>query len=205
MTKKYIRYLLKEWLPIIIVGFFLLMTPSLIGSLTTSVQGYYYEESVATNSTMLPMLSELITSSTTFAALFAFFIESYRFKKRNADCFYSLPFKPGQLRRIRTFLALGILLALFTLSFWLPTGIYYIRYNTTDIAFNPESHIMKQVLIDPLWLFGGYLVTLVYLSCSLFLSSFLVRLGNSVLSSAILLASGCAFLGGFFPATREIA
>lgn len=200
MAKKYIRYLLREWLPIIIVGFFLLITPPLIGSLTTSIQGYYYDESVATNSTMLPILSELIASSTTFAVLFSFFIESYRFKKRNVDCFYSLPFKPGQLRRIRTFLALTILLLIFTLAFWLPSGIYYIRYNTTDIVTNPESHIMKQVMIDPLWLFGGYLIALVYLSCSLFLSSFLIRLGNSILSSAILLAAGCAFLGGFFPA-----
>lgn len=200
MTKKYIRYLLKEWLPIILVGFFLLITPTLIGSITTSFQGYYYEESLPTNPTMLPLLTELIVSATSFAALFAFFIESYRFKKRNADCFYSLPFKPGQLRRIRTFLALGILLVLFTLAFWIPTGIYFIRYSTTDIVTNPDSHIMKQVMIDPLWLFGGYLVTSVYLSMSLFLSSFLVRLGNSVLSSAIILAAGCAFLGGFFPA-----
>ncbi len=198
MNKQYFRYLLKQWLPLIIVPFFLLITPYFIVSMTTSCYSYRYSERYAGAApwAMIAALTFLVVAATIFSSLLPLFVESYRFNKKSADTYYSLPFAPLKLRKMRMFLALGILLIVFTVAYWLPSGIYYIRYAAISA---PSEDYIKDRLLDPLWLTAAYGTLLVLLSANFFVSSFLVRLGNSPLSSIILLLAGHVVLSGLLP------
>lgn len=203
MTKKYLPTLLKEWVPLITIAFFLIITPLFISSTTHNfyrVLPYENYRSVGFD-VGLSVLSVVITS-TILAALLALFVESYRFKKIQTDFYYSLPFKPRELRRIRTITALVILLTIFTLSYWLPLAIYYLRYGLAEAPTNTSAdmYVIKERMLDPLWLFLGYLSSLIFLSSSFFFSSFFVRLGNSLTSSILLLLGATIAFGAFFPA-----
>jgi len=198
MNKQYFRYLLKQWLPLIIVPFFLLITPCFIVSMVTDCYSYKYHDGYtgAIPWAMMIALTFLVVASVIFSSILPLFVESYRFGKRSADTYYSLPFKPLELRKTRMFLALGILLVVFSLAYWIPSGIYYIRYASISA---PSEDYIKDRLMDPLWLTAAYGTLLVLLSANFFVSSFFVRLGNSPLSSIILLLAGHAILCGLLP------
>lgn len=204
MTKKYLPTLLKEWIPLIAIAFFLIITPPFIESATHNfyeILRYKNYRSVGWEMGF-SVLSVVITS-TILAALLALFVESYRFKKIKTDFYYSLPFKPRELRRIRTITALVILLTIFTLSYWLPLAIYYLRYGLAKaptVNASSDMYVIKERMLDPLWLFLGYLSSLVLLSSSFFFASFFVRLGNSLTSSILLLLGSAIAFGAFFPA-----
>ena len=206
MTKKYLPTLLKEWIPLIAISFFLIITPPFITSINYDfyqVLPYRNYQSVG-REISLSVLSVVI-SSTILAALFALFVENYRFKRIKTDFYYSAPFKEKELRRIRTLTALALLLIIFTLSYWLPLALYYVRYGlaeppTIDTAASGNMYVIKERMVDPLWLLLGYLSSAVLLSSSFFFSSFLVRLGNSLTSSVLLLLGGSIAFAAFFPA-----
>lgn len=71
-------------------------------------------------------VQELIIPAFGLASLLPFLAESYRYSRKGADCFYSLPLKKSRLNAIRHLtMAVGMLLA-FTLAFWLFVAIYAI-------------------------------------------------------------------------------
>lgn len=202
MLKKYLPSLLKEWLPLIAISFFLVITPAFITSATHSFYEILrYENYKSVGLGMGISLLSVVISSTLLAALFALFVESYRFKRIKTDFYYSLPFKPRELRRIRTLAALTIVLIIFTLSYWVPSALYYLRYGLAEapINTNPDFSVVKERMLDPLWLLYGYLSSLILLSSSFFFCSFFVRLGNSITSSVLLLLGGSITFGAFFP------
>ncbi len=132
MNRKYVKHLLKEWLPIAIVAMALLVTPIFLVSMTTSLYNVYRTDSGALKPTesygMLLAYGALLIGAIFFSCIMPFFVESYRYSKKSTDCYYSLPFKEGELRRIRTVIALIMIIAIFTICYWLPAIIYYIRY-----------------------------------------------------------------------------
>lgn len=197
---------MKEWIPLIAISFFLIITPPFVVSMTHNfyqILPYKYYQTLGTEISLSVL--GVVISSTVLAALLALFVESYRFQKIKTDFYYSLPFKEKELRRIRTLTALIILLLVFSLSYWMPLAIYYVRYGlasapVVNTSTNTTMYAIKERMVDPSWLFLGYLSSLLFLSSSFFLSSFFVRLGNSLTSSVLILLGGSVAFAALFPA-----
>lgn len=77
-------------------------------------------------------VAELSVPAFGLSALLPFLAESYRYSRKGADCFYSLPLKRRALTCYRHLtMAIGLLLA-FSLAFWLFILIYFIAETSTQ-------------------------------------------------------------------------
>ncbi len=204
MNRKYVKHLLKEWLPIAIVAMALLVTPIFLVSTTTSLYNVYRTDSGALKPTesygMLLAYGALLIGAIFFSCIMPFFVESYRYSKKSTDCYYSLPFKEGELRRIRTVIALIMIIAIFTICYWLPAIIYYIRYCNLVLPEAESGYsVIKKTMMNPAWLTAIFFILIVLISFAFFVNSFLVRLSNGIISGVILLVAGNLCLGAFFP------
>ena len=204
MNKKYIKHLLREWMPIAIVAMALLVTPIFLASMTTGLYDVYRTESEAIKPTtsygILFTYGILVIGAIVFSCLMPFFVESYRYSKKSTDCYYSLPFKEGELRRIRTIIALIMIIAIFSICYWLPAIIYYIRYCNVVLPEVESGYtIIKKTMVNPAWLTAVFFILIVLISIVFFVNSFFVRLSNGILSGVILLVAGNLFLSAFFP------
>ena len=118
MNKRFIKWQLKEWMPllcaILIIFFFTMVVPGLIISTYRDV----WVDDVWTWSMNTPSLSRFVIAPMCFAFILPLFVLDYRFNKRKADIYYQLPLKEKELKNTRIVLALVALLVLFTITFF---------------------------------------------------------------------------------------
>lgn len=188
MNKKYILYLLKTYLPLFVITFFILALPLIVDLSTCKLT--YYPDSQPFYASRSPFISgsytALVGIASVMASAYPLFVESYRFSKKNADFSYPLPFKNNSHRLHRSLCFILVFLSIFSLAYWLPLSIYYIRVNNVVLE---EGEALREVA-SSLMLFVSYLYILPFLFAQFYISTFFVRLGNNWVSSILLTVAG---------------
>lgn len=189
MNKRFIKWQLKEWMPllcaILIIFFFTMVVPGMI----TSTYREYKTDDGWTWTMEEPSLARFVFTPMLFAFILPFFVLDYRFNKRKADIYYQLPLKERELKNTRIILALVALLALFTITFF--TGMLAtMAHQTSERTLIEQAHPGTNL---ELYNYGYYalfyLCLLFIISGEYFVSLFFANLGNN--SSSAVMNSIC--------------
>lgn len=130
--KLYIKWLLRQWLPLIFIfGAIMLLAyfvPSLSGAIYPyeTAQDYfgysYYDFAESLFYTEIGEVSAgtsaIMNCGIMAAIAMPFFVFSYRFDKSSADTYLQVPAKRNEVRLIRVFVGLAIILSALTIVFW---------------------------------------------------------------------------------------
>ena len=130
--KLYIKWLLQQWLPLIFIfGAIMLLAyfvPSLSGAIypyQTAEEYFGYSSYDFTQTLFYTEIGEVnagtkaIMNCGIMAAIaMPFFVFSYRFDKSSADAYLQVPAKRNEIRLIRVFVGLAIILSALTIVFW---------------------------------------------------------------------------------------
>lgn len=130
--KLYIKWLLQQWLPLIFIfGAIMLLAyfvPSLSGAIypyQTAEEYFGYSSYDFTQTLFYTEIGEINAGTTAImncgivaAIAMPFFVFSYRFDKSSADAYLQVPAKRNEIRLIRVFVGLAIILSALTIVFW---------------------------------------------------------------------------------------
>lgn len=216
MNKKYIKWQLKQWVPLTIVTFFIMIIPFFIiylasfSSITNSLfmisTDYFGDISYPI---MTPWLMISIPACV-MTIVIPIFVCQYRYKRKSADLFLQAPFQTGGMLRNRSLLGLGILDVDFTLAYWIAYIMVYIKQAVLN---GNESYLRMYNLEEYIKNYGGYyynfgavaacfLVGLILLSLAYYVNVYIASLGTNQLSGTLFLLLSATVLSlGFFPYT----
>lgn len=178
-NKKFIAYQLKCWVPILVLSciFMAIVFWVEVASMNIlhrpSEHGPYYDTNGAS-----AILSSIIPAMT-LTLIYPFSIFEYRFSKNRADTFLQLPLKEGQLKRTRLNLSLLILLAGYTVTFWIGVIFLLIRCGTTTLSTDYIAAGYTIANYNFLGYLFVYLLSLLFLAAEFYTNAFLVQLGNT--------------------------
>ena len=173
MNKKFIRYQLKEWLPIFLIILVIYASIMLTVSFNYSLETDYRP------SISFPALGYIFTPLLISTSVMPLVVYSYRFNKRKSDIYYLFSLKENELKNTRLILGLVSILIITTVLYWLSMLILGIRYNIAK-DLNPSKYNWNWIQIIPL-----YFMTIVIGITNYFVSSYLINLGNNILDSII--------------------
>lgn len=179
MNKRFIKWQLKEWMPllcaILIIFFFTMVVPGLIISTYREV----WVDDVWTWSMNTPSLSRFVIAPMLFAFILPLFVLDYRFNKRKADIYYQLPLKEKELKNTRIVLALVALLVLFTITFFAGM-LSTMAHQTSERNWIINAYPGTQLGLYNYGYFAlFYLCLLFIISGEYFVSLFFANLGNN--------------------------
>lgn len=201
MNKKYLKYLTKKNLVLFLVLTILFTIIFAYELLTCHLYHpenngtWYRSEDVNTLGSGLlyiyyPMMA--------FVIFISFKANLYKYKKNSSDCFYHLPLNRKSIRRHHHLFYMVLILAIFTLSYWISIGLFGIRYVTeTAPIYTSGENAVKYV-----YRFGYYAAAylplcVIFIFAYLFNSTF-IQMGNSFVTSAVFLILG-TYVVSIFP------
>lgn len=119
------------------------------------------------------------------ACILPFFAEKYRYSKVSCDCFYHLPFKEKELKRIHHIFYLSYLAICFTLVYWIGILFFAIKYNS---SFPNENQI--KVYVSFIYYLPIYFIVLFVALDTYVIAASFIQLGNRPLQSILFLIIG---------------
>ena len=187
MNKKYIRWQIKNWLPMFFIILFFLGIIFILTMMNIPFgRGANNKEDLSAG--LLSFSIPLFIVS----LILPLAVYSDQVRENQADAFNQTPFKGNGLRKIRIFLALIIFLIAATLVFWFAILVFSIRQMTAV-----SSETVTYVRYNYQYYLCAYLFLIVEAALSYFTSCFFVSLGNTVINQVILLIGGEVILGFF--------
>ena len=202
MLKQYIRYQIRKWLPLLLVFVLYATFSTLISGLSLGLARYYGTPNASTYTGDQIVIAMLLPS---FSSLFIlpFFVYSYRTSKKAVDTFYQAAYADNTIRRTRILIGLGIVLATITVSFWLGTALYGLRYAATPaeqaITSTGSSASTTYILrnyVNFAYMPLAYLVGVLLFSGQYFINCYLVSLGNHLIDQICTVLFGNFILAG---------
>ena len=202
MLKQYIRYQIRKWLPLLLVFVLYATFSTLISGLSLGVARYCGTPNASTYTGEQIVIAMLLPS---FSSLFIlpFFVYSYRTSKKAVDTFYQAAYADKTIRRTRILIGLGIVLATITVSFWLGTALYGLRYAATPaeqaITSTGSSASTTYILrnyVNFAYMPLAYLVGVLLFSGQYFINCYLVSLGNHLIDQICTVLFGNFILAG---------
>ena len=202
MLKQYIRYQIRKWLPLLLVFVLYATFSTLISGLSIGLAKYYSNPNASTYTGDQIVTLMLLPS---FSSLFIlpFFVYSYRTSKKAVDTFYQAAYADKTIRRTRILIGLGIVLATITVSFWLGTALYGLRYAatpaerviTTTGSSTSTMYILRNY-VNFAYMPLAYLVGVLLFSGQYFINCYLVSLGNHLIDQICTVLFGNFILAG---------
>lgn len=200
--KSYWKWQFKNAIPFMIVVFSLMTIIPLISVLSLSPYETFYatESGYIGYSAISPsvLLLENLIPALIAISIAPFVVYSYRYSLRSVDTFYQASRKEGYAKRTRSFIYAGIVLASFTIIFWLSVLGVFLKIKYGRIPENNEYAIYARVQYDFIWYLPAYFMSLVALILQFGIASFFISKGNSLLRSIFNLVLGECFLGFIF-------
>lgn len=202
MLKQYIRYQIRKWLPLLLVFVLYATFSTLISGLSLGIARYYGTPNASTYTGDQIVIAMLLPS---FSSLFIlpFFVYSYRTSKKAVDTFYQAAYADKTIRRTRILIGLGIVLATITVSFWLGTALYGLRYAATPaertIAPTGSSSDTIYIIrnyVNFAYMPLAYIVGVLLFSGQYFINCYLVSLGNHLIDQICTVLFGNFILAG---------
>lgn len=179
--KSYIKWQIKELLPMYIISFIILATIFWLTVSTSSLMPTHYVDgdgghhSYISASTWPPLFAILIPAL--LVSLFLpFFSFSYQRKRTHADFYYQLPFKKNELRRTNLLISYTVLAIAITIIYWI--GVLFIFIKQFQTNSNNEYFIAHPYYYNYLFFLPYYFALLVGISLKYFISSFFISLGT---------------------------
>ena len=203
MNKKaFIKWQVKELLPVYIISFALLAVIFWFTILNSNLLPKVFENygpDGTLNGTYLyyynalPPLFAIGVPVIILSFILPFGTFSYQTSHIRSDFFYQVPLKEKELRRLRLLLNLVIALIIISVVYWIGVLFIYVR----QVSLNDQSDYFKN---DPffynyVYFLPYYLVLLFSFTCNYFISSYFVSLGTRILDSVFYLIFGQFVLG----------
>lgn len=198
MNKKaFIKWQIKELLPIYIISFVLLAVIfwfSILGSNlipnkypiygpSGTIEGYnfYYYNA-------FPPLFAIGVPVILLSFVLPFGVFSYQTSHIRSDFFYQVPLKEKELRRMRLLLNLIIAAIIITIIYWIGVLFIYAKQasmNAQDDYFRDRPYFYNYIYFLPY-----YFILIVSFACNYFISSYFISLGTRVVDSVFYLIFG---------------
>lgn len=199
MNKKaFLKWQVKESLPIYIISFILLATIFWFTILNSKLIPSYYQNpnssnSVAYYASAIPPIFAIGVPVILLSFVLPFGSFSYQTSHIRSDFFYQVPLKEKELRRIRLLLNLVIACIIITIVYWI--GVLFILSKQTSM--NAQSDYFKDnpYFYNYIYFLPYYFVFLVSFACNYFISSYFISLGTRVVDSVFYLIFGQFLLG----------
>jgi len=178
MIKRYLAYLFKSTLVITVFALLIMFLIPFIEGLMFLVDDLTYSSSYYAY-----MISNAWQSAFSMACVLSLFyilnLEDYRYRRQSSDCYYSLPFKPRQLKHLHFSFGIAMTLAIYTLSFWCPTILLSAKVVSAELAS-----------INVGLFIADYLISVAYIAAYYALMSFFAHRGNTIRASIIMMLLG---------------
>ncbi len=192
--KQYIKWQIKEMLPMYIISFIILgaifwLTISTSELMPTKFKNYETGDYYISLSVLSwpPLFAILIP-----ALLLSFFLPYssfiYQRKRIYSDFYYQLPFKKNELRRTNLLISYTILTIAITIIYWI--GILYIFIRQIQLNATDEYFVANNFYYNYVYFIPYYFVLLLGTSLNYFISSFFISLGTKSLDSLLYLIFG---------------
>lgn len=192
MNKKYLKYQIKQHLPLIIISLVAFCSISMIVGLSFPWYRTLYKTADGTayypgsnNLAMIGFPSVVALLLATFIPLSTY---HYRLKASSADMYLQTPFKPKRFRYQRILFTLCLTLALTTFMYWFASGIYALNCLRPLPTPSTENIIYEPAYINYGYVALGWLYLLAGVTGQFFISSFAISLGRNVVYALIGLA-----------------
>ncbi|MBE6127155.1 MAG: hypothetical protein E7182_04190 [Erysipelotrichaceae bacterium] len=210
MPKRYIRYTIRHWWPMLLI-FGIICT--VVFGLTCLMLPTYYKIMYYPNggqttipATIAPGIG-LLVLGLLGSVVMSLFVFTYRTRKQSVDVYYQAAYKPTTVKRVRMFTGLGILHLALLIGFITGLIIYGIRFLATpELRELPYTDYVR-LNVNFGGFFLGYLLAAVTMTAQYFINCFLVSLGNYMLDQIFLLLFGNILLVAciFSPALYLVA
>lgn len=214
MNKKYLKWQLKQWIPLTIVTFFIMIIPFFITYLASFSSFSSAMFMITTNyqgDIVYPITTPWLFISIpagVMSLVIPVFVCQYRYKRKSADLFLQAPFQTGGMLRNRSLLGLAILDVDFTAAYWVAYIMVYVKqavlngnasylryYNLEEYIKNNGAYYYNFGAVAACFFVGLILLSLIY-----YVNVYIASLGTNQLSGILfLLLASCVLTMGFFP------
>ncbi len=197
---KYIKWQIKQWLPLFIITFVILATDYLLFALTSSGYNYYavingYTQSYWNNEGT--GLLTLLILTLICAIIFAIFAYDYRLKKKEVDTFMQAPFFKNNLRITRILIGLAMILIAFTLVYFIGIIIFYIKqYNLEEVLTTGSGATYYLTRFNGWYVILSYFYLIIVITIFYLFNCLVVSFADTINDTALLLT--CSYLVIFF-------
>lgn len=192
MLKRYAKWQLGKWWPLILVLFLFYSLPfvTILQGASLTVAPPYRSYSFTIEVAYSLLLITCLVSTFVLPP----FIFAYRDSINGADSLYQAGFSRKTLRRTRVLLGLAILAMAFTAAYFFGVFVLGIRY----LAI-PETRVVGEATYTRITIYFGYIFVayfgiLAIIVAQYFINCFFASLGNSTLVQLMLMACGAAIL-----------
>ena len=209
MNKKFVKFQLKQWLPLSIILLVFLSSVFLSTCMGSNIYAYA-SNGVGGDGVMIYSYPEtnilaIFIPSMLLTFIMPCFVYHFRYRKESADFYRQSPMKEGVIRRHKVIIGLLILLAVVTITFYLGFLLMLLRFATASATKPASSNALVYNLYFayyPLfWLF-----LLLSVSAQYFVNCFLMGLAGTLIDGILLMLVGQIFLNGFltFPLLLQL-
>ncbi len=198
--KSYIKWQIKELLPMYIISFIILAAIFWLTISTSNLAPVFYKNSDGTFTSYIsvstwPPLFAILIPALLISFFLPFFAFSYQRKRTHADFYYQLPFKKNELRRTNLLISYTILATAITIIYWF--GVLFIFIKQVQNNANIDYLRANPYYYNYVFFLPYYFVLLVGVSLNYFISSFFISLGTKSIDAALYLVFGQLFLAFF--------
>ncbi|MBO4541007.1 MAG: hypothetical protein J5736_03435 [Bacilli bacterium] len=211
MNKKFIKWQLGQWLPLIIVFGVFLAAVFLSTCLNSQIYAYAAESNGVRYIVEYPEtnIASIIVPALLLTFIMPCFVFHFRYRRESADFFRQAPVKEAEIRRYKMVLGLLIILALVTVVFWLGFLLMILRFalapqmprSIGSLFFSYYYYDSYSQVAYNLY-FGYYplvwLLLLVFIVVQYSINCFLMSMTGTLLDGILFLLVGQIFLIGVF-------
>ena len=198
MNKKaFVKWQIKELLPVYIISFAILAVVFWFSVLNSSLLPNVYEDYQGVPHLQyynaFPPIYAIGVPVILLSFVLPFGTFSYQTSHVRSDFYYQIPLKEKELRRLRLSLNLAIALIIISVVYWIGILLIYLR----QTSLNSQSEYFKDqpFFYSYIYFLPYYLVLLFSFACNYFISSYFVSLGTRTLDSVFYLIFGQFVLG----------
>ena len=196
MLKKYVKYQIKKWMPLLAVGvlfmgFIYWLTMAVIPTSVIDTRDGTAPHTMSSSGFLALAIPALIV-----ATVLPLFIFHYRTSKKAVDTYYQAAFRPRDFKRARFLIGMGMLAIAVTAVFLVGFALFALRYATTPESYTgPYNYTNYRVEYHFAYVPLLFLLVLLAVLAQYSISSFLVSLGDYIFDQLCLLYFGNVFLG----------
>ena len=200
MLRQYVKWQLRKWWPLILIIGLAIALPFVStlqsASLTETVYKAADAPRYASSGEGLLLASFVVAGVIGLGATFVVpvFVFVYRTSLQAVDCFYQAGFDKRTIRRTRTLIGLGIILAAFLAAFLLGVFILLMRYLATPVVEESGNYVRTRLDINFGFVLLAGLFLVIVIAAQYFINCFLASLGDSALVQIMLMLCGFAIL-----------
>lgn len=198
--KSYLRYYLKNRLPLFIIIFSILLVVGVFSASGLSFVEQVLQASSSVYSSYEPTdagISPLVFAVCVIMLILPFFNMGNRYSLARTDMFRQTAQNKKAYRYVEHGISIGFVLAAYTISFALFLLIAVIKNYAQPIPENTNMYHYYRVIFNYGPYFFVYLLTLLFAIGNYFITYFFASRSNNFINSLILVVLGQVFLGSF--------